>query len=214
MCKSKYNINVEWKTSEELINYNFALATMEERITQIANGQANELVWLLEHPSLYTAGSSSESSELLQKNDIEIFETGRGGKYTYHGPGQRVIYLMLNLSNRGSDLHKYIASLEDWLISCFNELGLHSFKRAGRVGIWVFNSNHQEVKIAAIGIRVRKWVSFHGIAINVNPDLSYYNNIIPCGIKEYGVSSLKELGINVTYAKLDEILKRKFDEYF
>jgi lipoyl(octanoyl) transferase len=207
-------MNIEWKTSNQAVDYQEALKLMEERVEQIHNNSAKELVWLLEHPSIYTAGSSASNEELISANNIPVYSSGRGGKYTYHGPGQRIIYLMLNLKSRGNDLRKYVANLEDWVIASLKEIGLDSEKKQGRIGIWASNNLGKEVKVAAIGIRVRKGIAYHGIAINVCPDLDFYNGIIACGIREYGVASLKELGYNVSYQELDNILKRKFDDFF
>lgn len=207
-------MTVEFKTSKHLINYPEAIQFMEERIAKIHLGEANEMVWLLEHPSIYTAGTSASSHDLISSMGFPIYESGRGGQYTYHGPGQRVAYLMLDLKKREEDLRKYVENLENWIIQTLKELGINSERKSGRVGIWTIDKNNQESKIAAIGIRVRKWVTYHGIAINVNPNLEHYNGIIPCGIREFGVTSLKELGHNIAYAELDNILKRKFYEFF
>lgn len=207
-------MNIEWKTSNNLVSYQDSIEFMEDRVAKISNQTASEMVWLLEHPSIYTAGSSANYEDLIDHEKIPVLQTGRGGKHTYHGPGQRIIYLMLDLKKRGADLHKYIDNLEDWLIAAFAEIGVKGEKRKDRVGIWVIDNNGKEVKIAAIGVRVRKWVTYHGVAININPDLDFYKGIIACGIKEYGVSSLKELGILVDYPYLDNILKRKFNDFF
>lgn len=205
-------MSIEWKTSNLSVNYLDAVQFMEERIKNIQNNQASELVWFLEHPSIYTAGTSAKENDLLEKN-FPVFHTGRGGQYTYHGPGQRIIYLMLNLKKRGEDLRKYISNLEDWIIASLKEIGIHAEKKAGRVGIWTINKQDKEAKIAAIGVRVSKWISYHGVAINVFPNLDHYSGIIPCGISEFGVTSLKELGCDISYQKLDIILKNKFKEF-
>lgn len=205
-------MSIEWKISSSPIEYQDAINFMEERIKLIHNNQANELVWFLEHPSIYTAGTSAKESDLLDKK-FPIFNTGRGGQYTYHGPGQRVVYLMLDLRKRGEDLRKYIANLENWIIASLNEIGLFSEKKTGRIGIWTNTKNDKEAKISAIGVRVRKWIAYHGIAINVSPNLEHYNGIIPCGIREFGVTSLHELGYNISYEKLDNILKAKFSDF-
>ena len=207
-------MKLEWKTSNLPIEYPQAISFMEERVENIHHNKTPELIWLLEHPSIYTAGSSASDSDLLNHSKFPIYPSGRGGKYTYHGPGQRIIYLMLNLKSRGADLRKYVANLEDWIIASLAEIGLTSERKQGRVGIWTKSKLGEEVKIAAIGIRVRKWITYHGIAINVFPNLEHYNGIIACGIKEFGVTSLQELGYNIAYAELDDILKRKFSDFF
>lgn len=207
-------MNIEWKTSNNPISYQDSVNFMENRIAKIFNQELPEMIWLLEHPSIYTAGSSAISQDLINNGKIPVLQTGRGGKHTYHGPGQRIIYLMLDLRKRGADLHKYIDNIENWLIATFAEIGIKGEKRKDRIGIWTINDNNQEVKIAAIGIRVRKWISYHGVAINVAPDLNFYKGIIPCGIKEYGVTSLKELGKSIDYSYLDDVLKRKFNDFF
>jgi lipoyl(octanoyl) transferase len=207
-------MTIEWKTSYKIVNYPDALAFMENKIEQIYHNKAQEMIWLLEHPSIYTAGSSASDNELINAKDLPVYLTGRGGKYTYHGPGQRVIYLMLNLKNRGSDIRKYVANLENWIIASLKEIGIIANRKEGKIGIWTKNNLGNDVKIAAIGIRVRKWVAYHGISINVSPNLDYYNGIIACGIKEFGVASLKELGYDISYLKLDNILKSKFNDFF
>ncbi len=206
-------MTIEWKTSDQVINYQDAITLMEKRVELIHKEEAPEMVWLLEHPSIYTAGSSALDSELINPDKLPVYTTGRGGKYTYHGPGQRVVYLMLDLKNREQDIRKYVANLEDWIIASLKELGVHSERKVGRIGIWT-TALGREVKIAAIGIRVRKWITYHGIAINVSPNLDHYKGIIACGIKEYGVTSLKELGYDVSYPELDNLLKSKFSEFF
>ncbi len=207
-------MNIEWKTSDNLVSYQDSIEFMEDRVAKIFDQAAPEMVWLLEHPSIYTAGSSANYEDLIDHKKIPVIQTGRGGKHTYHGPGQRIIYLMLDLKKRGADLHKYIDNLENWLIAVFAEIGVKGEKRKDRVGIWTVNKKGEEVKIAAIGVRVRKWVSYHGVSINIEPDLDFYKGIIACGIKEYGVSSLKELGVLVDHPYLDNILKRKFNDFF
>lgn len=207
-------MTIEWKISTKPIDYQEALKFMEARIAQIHQEKASELVWFLEHPPIYTGGSSAESEDLINDLNLPVYHSGRGGQYTYHGPGQRVVYLMLNLRKRGEDLRKYVSDLENWIIASLAEIGLLSEKREGRIGIWTIDKNNKEAKIAAIGIRVRKWITYHGIAINVKPNLEHYNGIIPCGIKEFGVTSLDELGYDMPYKKLDSILKSKFSEFF
>ena len=207
-------MTIEWKTSDQAINYQDAITFMEKRVDQIHKGEAPEMIWLLEHPSIYTAGRSALDSELINSDNLPVYATGRGGKYTYHGPGQRIVYLMLNLKNREADIRKYVANLENWIIASLREVGLFSERKNGRIGIWTTTSSGEEVKIAAIGIRVRKWVAYHGIAINVSPSLDLYKGIIACGIKEFGVTSLKELGYDISYTELDNILKSKFNDFF
>lgn len=207
-------MNIEWKTSKHVINYKDAINFMEQRIEQIYKKEAPEMIWLLEHPSIYTAGTSSNIKDLINSNLIPVYETGRGGKYTYHGPGQRIIYPMLDLKKYGSDIRKYVANLEQWIIAVLKDLGIKAERKEGRIGIWTKSKTGDEAKIAAIGIRVRKWITYHGISINVAPNLDYYNGIIACGIKEFGVTSLQDLGYNISYKELDHLLKSKFNEYF
>jgi lipoyl(octanoyl) transferase len=206
---------MEWRISSELVEYEAAVAEMEARVRAIRAGTAAELVWLLEHPPLYTAGTSAKAGDLLAA-EFPVHATGRGGQYTYHGPGQRVAYVLLDLKRlfapEPPDLRRYIQWLEQWIISTLAEFGVESFTREGRVGVWVNPSS--EAKIAALGVRVHQWVSYHGIAINVHPDLSHYAGIVPCGIREYGVTSLKELGIAATIAKVDAVLKQQFNAVF
>jgi lipoyl(octanoyl) transferase len=202
---------VEWKISEGLTDYEMALAAMESRVEDILTGRAGELIWLVEHPALYTAGTSAKATDLLSQR-FPVYAAGRGGEYTYHGPGQRVVYVMLNLKARGAmDVRRYVASLEAWIISALKQFGVEGFTREGRVGVWVSTPSplEGEKKVAAIGIRIRKWVTFHGICINVNPDLSHYAGIVPCGIREFGVTSLEKLGVRASMADVDEVLRRK-----
>lgn len=196
----------EWLKTNDLVSYPDALARMEERVAAVHAGQADELVWLLEHPPLYTAGTSAKPGDLLDAR-FPVYETGRGGEYTYHGPGQRISYVMLNLKKRKQppDIKKYVWSLEEWIIRSLARLGVTGERRAGRVGIWVTVPGG-EAKIAAIGVRVRHWITYHGLSINVNPDLSHYAGIVPCGISAYGVTSLEQLGNPSTLADLDQAL--------
>jgi lipoyl(octanoyl) transferase len=196
-----------------LVPYDEAVARMEREVEAIARGEALELVWLLEHPPLYTAGTSAKDSDLLMPQRFPVHHTGRGGQYTYHGPGQRVAYVMLNLKNRGADVRGFVAGLEEWLIATLASLMVKGERREDRVGVWVRNSG-REAKIAAIGIRVRRWVSFHGISLNVNPDLTHFDGIVPCGVKEHGVTSLVDLGLPVTMADADVALKASFGNIF
>ncbi len=184
---------------------------MEARAAEIVAGTAGELVWLLEHPPLYTAGTSADPAELLNADALPVYETGRGGRYTYHGPGQRIGYVMADLRERGRDVRAYVHGLEEWIILSLADLGVRGERREGRVGIWVVLPSGGEAKIAAIGVRVRRWVTYHGIAINVDPDLARFDGIVPCGIREHGVTSLRALGLGAGMADLDAALRRHFD---
>lgn len=205
---------VEWRTQAGLVGYEDAVAAMEARVAAIHSGNAAELVWLVEHPPLYTAGSSAQDSDLIEPGFLPVYRSGRGGQFTYHGPGQRVGYVMLDLKRRGADVRCYVHNLEEWLIRALAALGVQGERRSGRVGIWVARGAGREDKIAAIGVRVRKWVTYHGIALNVAPDLGHYRGIVPCGIAEHGVTSLAALGIAATMAEVDAALRRAFDEIF
>ena len=205
----------EWRISDGPVPYDEALATMETRVADIRAGRAGELIWLLEHPPLYTAGTSSKPQDLLQPLRLPVHAAGRGGQYTYHGPGQRVAYTMLDLRQRRQDVRRYVSDLEDWVIRTLARFNVRGERRAGRVGVWVVRDGGQrEDKIAAIGVRIRHWVSFHGISINVEPDLTHYAGIVPCGIAEHGVTSLVDLGLPVTMTDLDMALAETFDEVF
>ena len=205
---------IEWRVSAAPVEYDAAVAAMEARVAAIRAGAAPELIWLLEHPPLYTAGTSARPEDLLAPARFPVFTAGRGGQYTYHGPGQRVAYLMLDLQRRGPDLRAYIWRLEEWLIRTLREFGVRGERRAGRVGIWVVRPEGTEAKIAAIGVRVRRWVSYHGVALNLDPDLEHFAGIVPCGIREFGVTSLADLGIRAGMAELDGALRRTFDAVF
>ncbi len=205
---------IEWRISDQPVDYPDALALMEERVAAIRSGQAGELVWLLEHPPLYTAGTSARSTDLLTPARFPVFTAGRGGQYTYHGPGQRVAYVMLDLQRRGPDLRAYIWRLEEWLIRTLEQFGVRGERRAGRVGIWVIEPDGTEAKIAAIGVRIRRWVSYHGVAINLEPELEHFDGIVPCGIREFGVTSLAGLGRTTTMAELDRALRATFETVF
>ena len=200
------------------VTYPDAVAAMEARAAAIAAGEAGELVWLLEHPPLYTAGVSARAEELLAPGRFPVFKTGRGGKFTYHGPGQRVAYVMLDLTRRERDVRAFVAALETWVIGALARFNVEADVRPGRVGVWVerreIGLEPVEEKIAAIGVRLRKWVSFHGVALNVEPDLSHFGGIVPCGIAEHGVTSLVALGRPVTLADADEALRQSFTEVF
>lgn len=213
---------VEWVIENGLLDYRRALAFMEERANSIRVAGAREMVWLVEHPPLYTAGTSARDEDLLQPRRFPVYSAGRGGEYTYHGPGQRVVYLMLDLKRRREDVRAFVAALEEWIIRTLAQFNIRAERREDRVGVWVARPDRPplpdgrpaEDKIAAIGIRLRRWVSFHGIAINVEPDLSHFSGIVPCGIQGYGVTSLVDLGLPVTMADLDIALKRTFCEIF
>lgn len=204
---------VEWRLERRLVPYPEALQTMEERAGAIAEGRAPELVWLLEHPPLYTAGTSASPADLLIPDRFPVYPTGRGGQYTYHGPGQRVAYVMLDLGRRGPDLRKYVNMLEEWIIRTLAAFGVAAARREGLVGVWVPTPAGHD-KIAAIGIRVRRWVSFHGISINVDPDLEHFEGIVPCGVRGAGVTSLAALGVPVAMAEVDAMLRREFVALF
>ncbi len=215
MTKTKNTpLTLEWKYTEGLTSYEEAMAFMEQRVADIHGGRASELVWFLQHPPLYTGGTSAKIDDLLLPDRFPIYDTGRGGQYTYHGPGQRVVYVMLDLTRRGRDLRKYVFQLEQWIIETLAEFNVTAERRKGRVGVWVTRNGGGEEKIAAIGVRVRKWVSFHGICINVEPDLEHYSGIVPCGISEHGVTSLAALGLPVAMHDVDAVLKHKWTEIF
>ncbi len=208
---------IEWRISDRPVGYLDAVAEMEARVAAIASGSAPELVWLVEHPPLYTAGTSAADSELTDPTRFPTFRTGRGGRWTYHGPGQRVAYVMLDLSKRGRDVRRFVQDLEDWVVRTLADFTVDGEIRDGRVGVWVRRPDKGpdiEEKIAAIGIRVRRWVSFHGIAINVEPDLSHFTGIVPCGIGEHGVTSLADLGRIVTMPEVDMALRARFEDVF
>ncbi len=204
---------VAWRTSPGLVPYPDAVAFMERRVADIRDGRATEMVWLLEHPPLYTAGTSAREDELLDAARLPVYRTGRGGRYTYHGPGQRVAYVMLDLRPRGCDVRAYVQSLEGWLIEALARLGADAGRRSGRIGLWVGNGD-AEAKIAAIGVRVRHWVTFHGVAVNVTPDLAHFAGIVPCGVAGFGVTSLAALGIDATMADVDAALRATFPAAF
>lgn len=205
---------LEWKVTKGLTPYEDAIEFMEQRVAGIIKGEASELVWLLEHPPLYTAGTSANVKDLVMPDRFPTYNVGRGGQYTYHGPGQRVVYLMLDLTKRGRDVRKYVNQLEQWIIDTLATFDITAERRADRVGVWVTRENKTEDKIAALGVRVRKWVSFHGICLNVNPDLDHYSGIVPCGIAEHGVTSLADLGVRATMQDVDAALKAKWGDIF
>jgi lipoyl(octanoyl) transferase len=203
--------DIEWRVTPGLSAYAETLAEMEARAAAIRAGEARELIWLLEHPPLYTAGTSASQDELLTPERFPVFATGRGGRYTYHGPGQRVGYVLLDLEKRGRDIRHFICSLEAWLIATLADLGVAARREPGRVGIWT-GEGLTEAKVGAIGVRVRRWVSFHGFSINVDPDLTHFSGIVPCGLGDFGVTSLARLGAPVEIALLDAALARHFPE--
>jgi lipoyl(octanoyl) transferase len=208
--------DLEWRIEEGLTAYPDAVAGMEARVAEIAAGRAPEMVWLLEHPPLYTGGTSAQPGDLLAPDRFPVYQTGRGGQFTYHGPGQRVCYVMLDLRRRGQDVRRYVHDLEDWAIRALDRFNVKGERRDDRVGIWVPRGPGREDKIAAIGVRIRRWVTFHGIAINVEPDLDHFSGIVPCGIDTatYGVTSLVDLGLPVTMTDLDVALMETFPEVF
>ncbi len=212
---------IEWRFGDARVDYEAAVAEMEARVAAIHAGTAPELVWLLEHPPLYTAGTSAKPGDLLERGRFPVYATGRGGEYTYHGPGQRVGYVLLDLKRRGPDVRAYVRGLEDWLIATLARFNVKGERREGRVGIWVDRGPHpqggrREDKIAAIGVRVRHWVTFHGVALNVECDLSHFQGIVPCGIAtpQYGVTSLLDLGIIASMAEVDAAMRDAFEEVF
>ena len=213
---------VEWLVEPGLTAYGQALAFMEERVAAIREGRAGELVWLVEHPPLYTAGTSAKIEDLVDPDRFPVFDAGRGGEYTYHGPGQRVAYVMLDLKRRREDVRAFVAALEEWIIASLAGFNVRGERREDRVGVWVVRPDRlrqsdgasAEDKIAAIGIRLRRWVSFHGIAVNVEPDLSHFSGIVPCGVNDHGVTSLVDLGLPVTMPDFDMALKAAFRKVF
>mgnify|MGYP001303037226 FL=1 len=213
---------VQWEISDSEVDYNTALEKMDNYVQKIISGEADEKIWLLEHPSLYTAGTSANKKDLVEPNRFPVFETKRGGQYTYHGPGQRVVYVMLDLNKRGKDVKKFVENLEAWIIHTLAEFNVAGQSRIGRVGIWVerpdkpkdVNGLIKEEKIAAIGVRLKKWTTFHGLSINVDPDLSHFQGIVPCGIKEHGVTSLVDLGLPISMTDLDIALSKAFSKVF
>ncbi|MDU8945201.1 lipoyl(octanoyl) transferase LipB [Ovoidimarina sediminis] len=213
---------IDWIRSDGLVAYEDALREMEARVARIADGTANEAIWLLEHPPLYTAGTSAKPADLIAPDRFPVYEARRGGQYTYHGPGQRVVYVMLDVGARGRDVRAFVQSLEAWVIATLAEFNIRGEVREGRVGVWVTrpekpplpDGSPREDKVAAIGIRLRKWISFHGISINVEPDLEHFAGIVPCGISDHGVTSLVDLGLPVTIDDVDLALKATFPRIF
>ena len=211
--KLKARTQIVWETEAALVAYPDAVARMEQEVDAIARGQAPERVWLLEHPPLYTAGTSANDADLVRPDLFPVYRSGRGGQYTYHGPGQRVAYVMLDLTKRGQDVRAYVSGLEQWLIDTLAHFGVKGERREDRVGVWV-RRGAREDKIAAIGIRVRRWVTFHGVALNVHPELTHFEGIVPCGVTDHGVTSLRDLGIEASMAEVDAALKSVFTNIF
>ena len=204
--------DIDWIESAEIVPYEEALAFMEQRAAAIRSGEARECVWLLEHPPLFTAGTSADPAELTNPNGFPVHQAGRGGRYTYHGPGQRVAYVMLDLEKRGKDIRRFVYSLEQWMIDALAQLGVNARRAEGRIGIWV-GDGPDEAKIGALGVRVKRWVTLHGIAVNVAPDLAHFGGIIPCGIADYGVTSLAQLGKQMPVQTVDAALKLSFRQF-
>jgi lipoyl(octanoyl) transferase len=205
---------VDWAVSTGLAPYPPAVAAMEARAEAVRRGDAAELVWLLEHPPLYTAGARAKPEDLLDPGGLPVFETGRGGELTYHGPGQRVAYVILDLAARGRDVRRYVEGLERWLIAALARFDVVGETREGRVGVWVAREGGREDKIAAIGVRVRRWVSYHGVAVNVAPDLGHFDGIVPCGVRDRGVTSLADLGVAADLPQMDAALRETFETLF
>ncbi len=205
-----------WRTSSELVHFQDALQFMQQRVDKIIVGEATQMIWLLEHHPVYTAGVSAKEEDLLNKTDIPIYQTNRGGKYTYHCPGMKIIYAMLDLKKifapSAPDVAKFVEFLENWVIAILAEYKIKGEIRKGRVGIWVVDENGVEKKIAAIGIKLKKWVSYHGIAININPEMAGFNNIVPCGIKDFGVTSMQEIVGEIDHQEFDAIVQKKFEQ--
>jgi lipoyl(octanoyl) transferase len=204
--------DIEWRVTPGLTLYPEALAEMEQRAEAMLLGEASELVWLLEHPPLYTAGTSADPAELFNPQGLPVFAAGRGGRYTYHGPGQRVGYVMLDLNRRGRDVRRYVHSLEGWIIAALADLGVEARRAVGRIGIWVDHAGG-EAKVGAIGVRIRRWITMHGFAVNVSPELSHFSGIVPCGIAEYPVTSLGEMGVSDGQKHFDLALKHRLGQF-
>ena len=203
---------VEWRAESGQIAYRDALAAMDKRNRAIGEGEASELVWLLEHPPVYTAGTSADGAELLDPR-FEVVEAGRGGRYTYHGPGQRIGYVLLDLKERGRDVRCFVHSLEGWVIATLADIGVESWRAEGRIGIWTRDIDGREAKIGAIGVRVRRWVTMHGFSVNLAPDLTHFTGIVPCGIDEFGVTSLQRLGIELAPEAFDAALHARLGDF-
>lgn len=205
---------VSWRVLDAPLAYPDAVGAMEAHVAEMAAGRAGETVWLVEHPACYTAGTSADPADLVAPDFLPVFKTGRGGQYTYHGPGQRVAYAMLDLRHRGRDVRAYVHSLEAWIINTLADFGIDGKRRDGRVGVWVRRPHGGEDKIAAIGVRVKRWIAYHGISLNVEPDLSHFAGIVPCGVREHGVTSLAAKGRIVTMEEVDQALRRAFEAEF
>jgi len=210
MAELDFHDQVEWRVSDRPVAYPDAVDFMERRVEAIRSGSANETVWLLEHPPLYTAGTSARAGDLLHPDALPVYQTGRGGRMTYHGPGQRVAYVMLDIRRRGADIRDFVRRLETWLIQALAGLGIAAMCKPGRVGVWIIRADGSEAKIAAIGVRIRRWVSYHGVAVNVAPNLEHFNGIIPCGLAAYPVTSIRALGFDASMADLDRTLRESF----
>ena len=206
--------SLDWAVSAAPVDYPAAVAAMETRVAAIRAGRAQEQVWLLEHPPIYTAGTGANPAELLDAGALPIYATGRGGRYTYHGPGQRIAYVMLDLRRRRRDVRAFVRALEQWVIAALARFGVDGERRPGRVGIWIDRGRGREAKIAAVGVRVRHWITFHGVSINVAPDLGHYAGIVPCGVAAHGVTSLADLGVAASMEELDGALEATFEPVF
>ncbi|MEQ5789129.1 lipoyl(octanoyl) transferase LipB [Erythrobacter sp. NFXS35] len=210
--QTEHLARIEWRRDSALVPYAQALAAMEARNQAVAVGAESELIWLLEHPPVYTAGTSADPAELVDPR-FDVVAAGRGGRYTYHGPGQRVGYLVLDLNRRGKDLRCFVHAIEGWVIATLARFGVESWRAEGRVGIWTRDIDGTEAKIGAIGVRVRRWVTMHGFSVNLDPDLAHFSGIVPCGIAEYGVTSMARLGLSVSAAQWDEALIATSDDF-
>jgi lipoyl(octanoyl) transferase len=206
--------DIEWRRDAAPVSYGAAVVTMEARVAAIRDDVAPELVWLLEHPPIYTAGTSAQPADLIDPTRLPVYRSGRGGQYTYHGPGQRIAYVLLDLNRHGRDVRCHVWRLEEWMIRTLASFGLLGERRTGRVGVWIAAAPGGEAKIAAIGVRVRRWVSYHGVALNVSPDLDQFRGIVPCGIREHGVTSLAALGVAATMPEVDRVLQATFADVF
>ncbi|WP_271076955.1 lipoyl(octanoyl) transferase LipB [Aurantiacibacter sp. MUD61] len=209
---TKSHADIEWRRSAGQVPYRAALDEQELRNGAIAKGEAAQLIWMLEHPPVYTGGTSADTSELVDPR-FDVVQTGRGGRYTYHGPGQRVTYVLLDLTRRSRDVRNFVHSMEDWVIGALGDFGVEAWSVCDRVGIWTHGKDGQEAKIGAIGVRVRRWVTMHGFAVNLDPDLTHFSGIVPCGIADFGVTSLADLGISVTAEQWDEALLARADSF-
>ncbi|MDA0763626.1 MAG: lipoyl(octanoyl) transferase LipB [Proteobacteria bacterium] len=201
---------IEWTVSEKLIHYDYAMSIMQDRVSNIKSNFEKELVWLLEHESVYTAGTSAKEKDFLNNNNLLVKYTGRGGQWTWHGPGQRVVYVMLNLKQRLADVKAYVNALEEWIILSLKDLSINGFRLENKPGVWIKSKDKGYNKIAALGVRISSWVTWHGISINVNPDLEFYKNIVPCGISDAGITSIQNLKVKITMDELDKSLYKNF----